>query len=163
MLVLKRLSKALEDGDTIRAVIRGTSTNQDGRTPSITAPSATAQASLIQRTYQRAGLDFRDTGYFEAHGTGTAVGDPIEASGISQAFTAHRQHENPLNIGSVKANIGHLESSAGLAGLVKAVLVLEKGIIPPNALLKNLNPKILADKWHLNVSKFLDLKVITTS
>lgn len=154
MLVLKRLSRALEDGDTIRGVIRGTFTNQDGRTPSITAPSADAQAALIRRTYQLAGLDFKDTGYFEAHGTGTAVGDPIEASGISQAFTAHRDPRNPLQVGSVKANIGHLESSAGLAGLIKAVLVLEKGAIPPNALLKNLNPKISANKWYLNVSDF---------
>lgn len=159
MLVLKRLSRALEDGDTIRGVIRGTFTNQDGRTPSITAPSADAQAALIRRTYQLAGLDFKDTGYFEAHGTGTAVGDPIEASGISQAFTAHRDPRNPLQVGSVKANIGHLESSAGLAGLIKAILVLEKGSIPPNALLKNLNPKISADKWHLNVSDSQNFRV----
>ncbi|KAK7714826.1 putative PKS-like protein biosynthetic cluster [Diaporthe eres] len=159
MLVLKRLSRALEDGDTIRAVIRGTATNQDGRTPSITQPSPTAQAALIQRTYQMAGLDFKDTGYFEAHGTGTAVGDPIEASGISQAFTRYRDPRNPLYVGSVKANIGHLESSAGLAGLIKTVLVLEKGVIPPNALLKNLNPKILADKWHLNGAQWASMGV----
>ncbi|KAG6361100.1 hypothetical protein INS49_009324 [Diaporthe citri] len=159
MLVLKRLSKALEDGDTIRAVVRGTATNQDGRTPSITQPSPTAQAALIQRTYQMAGLDFKDTGYFEAHGTGTAVGDPIEASGISQAFTRYRDPQNPLHVGSVKANIGHLESSAGLAGLIKTVLVLEKGVIPPNALLKNLNPKILADKWHLNGAQWASMGV----
>lgn len=160
MLVLKRLSKAMEDGDTIRGVIRSTATNQDGRTPSVTQPSATAQAALIQKTYQLAGLDFKDTAYFEAHGTGTSIGDPIEAEGISDAFTKHRTLQNPLYVGSVKANIGHLEPSAGIAGLIKTILVLEKGVIPPNALLKNLNPKILADKWLLNVSRTSEASLI---
>lgn len=156
VLVLKRLSRALADGDTIRAVIRATSTNQDGRTPSITQPSAAAQAALIRKTYELAGLGFEETGYFEAHGTGTTVGDPIEASGISQVFTAHRSAENPLYVGSVKANIGHLEPTAGIAGLIKTILVLEKGVIPPNALLKNLNPEILADEWHLKVRECVE-------
>lgn len=151
MLVLKRLSKALADGDTIRGVIRGTSTNQDGRTPSVTQPSASAQAALIQKTYQLADLSFEHTGYFEAHGTGTAIGDPTEAQGISRAFTRHRTPQNPLYVGSIKANIGHLEPSAGIAGLIKTILVLERGVIPPNALLKNLNPRILAGEWLLNV------------
>ncbi|PNY29025.1 Polyketide synthase [Tolypocladium capitatum] len=153
MVVLKRLSKAMEDGDTIRAVIRGTTANQDGRTPSISQPSATAQAALIRKAYESFGLDFSSTGYFEAHGTGTAVGDPIEAKGIGLAFSSHRSADTPLYVGSVKANIGHLEPSAGIAGLIKTVLMLERGIIPPNALLKNLNPSITADRWHLMASK----------
>lgn len=159
MIVLKRLSKALEDGDTIRGVIRGTFTNQDGRTPSVTQPSATAQAALIERTYQIANLGFEDTSYFEAHGTGTAIGDPTEAEGISRAFTRHRNPDKPLYVGSVKANIGHLEPLAGLAGLIKTIMVLERGVIPPNALLKNLNPRILADKWLLNVRQRLSHRI----
>ncbi|KAK5988693.1 Highly reducing polyketide synthase azaB [Cladobotryum mycophilum] len=149
MIVLKRLSKAIEDGDMIRAVIRGTSVNQDGRTPSISQPSPTAQAALIRKAYESSGLDLNATGYFEAHGTGTAVGDPIEATGISLAFSGHRNPKKPLYVGSVKANIGHLEPSAGIAGLIKTVLMLEKGTVPPNAMLKTLNPSITADRWHL--------------
>lgn len=162
VLVLKRFSKALEDGDTIRGVIRVTATNQDGRTPSVTQPSASAQAALIRKAYHLAGLDFKETSYFEAHGTGTAIGDPIEAEGISQAFTQHRTPRNPLYVGSVKANIGHLEPSAGIAGLIKTILVLEKGVIPPNALLKTLNPRIFADEWLLNVRTKLNADPPTT-
>jgi acyl transferase domain-containing protein len=151
IVVLKRLSKAIQDGDTIRAIVRGTSTNQDGRTPSITQPSIMAQADLIRRAYKNAGLDFSGTQYFEAHGTGTPVGDPIEAQGINEVFSRHTQTENPLFIGSVKANIGHLESAAGIAGLVKSILALEKGVIPPNAMLKNINPAIHAKQWNMKV------------
>ncbi|KAI1452633.1 hypothetical protein F4805DRAFT_472261 [Annulohypoxylon moriforme] len=146
VVVLKRLSKALEDDDTIRAVIRSTYSNQDGRTPSITQPSAVAQAALIREAYKPLNFDFRSTDYVEAHGTGTAVGDPIEAHGLSMVFSECR--DNPLFIGSVKANIGHLEAAAGVAGLIKTVLALEKGVIPPIALLDQLNPKINAEAWN---------------
>ncbi|KAH9904493.1 hypothetical protein F4778DRAFT_790038 [Xylariomycetidae sp. FL2044] len=148
VVILKRLSKAMQDGDTIRAVIRGTSANQDGRTASSTQPSAAAQAALIRKAYEPLEYNFQATGYFEAHGTGTAVGDPIEVKGINSVFCETRTH--PLHIGSVKANIGHLEAAAGLAGLIKAILVLEKGIIPPNALLQKLNPAIEVDPRKLN-------------
>ncbi|TGJ84954.1 hypothetical protein E0Z10_g3853 [Xylaria hypoxylon] len=148
VVVLKRLSKALEDGDRIRAIIRATASNQDGHTPSVTQPSSIAQASLIRKAYEQIGFDYSSTGYFEAHGTGTTTGDPIEVSGINEVFSAHRTTDNPLFIGSVKANIGHLEASSGIAGLIKAILVLEKGEIPPNALLQRLNPAIKADEWH---------------
>lgn len=150
VVVLKSLSKALEDDDTIRAVIRSTSSNQDGRTPSITQPSAVAQAALIREAYKPLDFDFRSTGYVEAHGTGTAVGDPIEAQGLSMVFSKNR--DNPLFIGSVKANIGHLEAAAGVAGLIKTVLALEKGVIPPTALLDRLNPAISATAWNFEVS-----------
>jgi acyl transferase domain-containing protein len=151
IVVLKRLSKAIQDGNTIRAIIRGTSTNQDGRTPSITQPSSLTQAALIRQAYKNAGLSFNATQYFEAHGTGTSVGDPIEAQGINEVFSQHTDAEHALFVGSVKANIGHLESAAGIAGLIKTVLVLERGIIPPNALLKNINPAIRADHWNIKV------------
>ncbi|KAI1091033.1 hypothetical protein F5B19DRAFT_484177 [Rostrohypoxylon terebratum] len=146
VVVLKRLSKALKDDDTIRAVLRSTSSNQDGRTPSITQPSIMAQAALIREAYEPLNFDFASTGYVEAHGTGTAVGDPIEVQGLSKVFSECR--DNPLFIGSVKANIGHLEAAAGVAGLIKTVLALEKGVIPPTALLDRLNPAISAAAWN---------------
>ncbi|KAL7629617.1 hypothetical protein AAE478_001139 [Parahypoxylon ruwenzoriense] len=148
VVVLKRLSKALEDDDTIRAVIRSTSSNQDGRTPSVTQPSSVAQAALIREAYKPLNFDFKSTGYVEAHGTGTAVGDPIEAQALRMVFSDHRGNDDPLFIGSVKANIGHLEAAAGVAGLIKTVLALEKGVIPPIALLDRLNPAIYAAAWN---------------
>ncbi|KAI1171949.1 hypothetical protein F4777DRAFT_593267 [Nemania sp. FL0916] len=150
VIVLKRLSKALENGDTIRAVIRSTGSNQDGHTPTITQPNSVAQVNLIQKAYDQAGLDFGSTMYFEAHGTGTTIGDSTEAQAIGKVFSAHRTTDNPLFVGSLKANIGHLESTAGIAGIIKAIMVLEKGVIPPNALLKRLNPMIHADDWNLH-------------
>ncbi|KAK2018650.1 KR domain-containing protein [Colletotrichum eremochloae] len=142
-VLLKPLSKALEDGNPIRAVIRATGVNQDGRTPSITQPSSQAQADLIRSTYQAAGLDLDDTGYVEAHGTGTPVGDPLEAAAISQVFQTAARNE-PLVVGSVKSNIGHLEGASGLAGLLKTVLTLERGVIPPIADFEEANPSIQA-------------------
>ncbi|KAL2283045.1 hypothetical protein FJTKL_10160 [Diaporthe vaccinii] len=149
VLVLKRLSDALQNGDTIRAVIRNTGSNQDGRTPGITQPNGDSQVDLIRRTYAQAGLDMHPTRFFEAHGTGTPVGDPIEANAIGVAFSQHRSSEDPLYIGAVKANIGHLEGCSGLAGVIKTILVLESGIIPPIAGFSLLNPKIQAERFHL--------------
>ncbi|EHK99373.1 putative Phthiocerol synthesis polyketide synthase type I PpsC [Glarea lozoyensis 74030] len=125
--------------------------NQDGHTPGITQPSQDSQAALIRSTYERAGLGLEDTRFFEAHGTGTAMGDPIEAGAIGSAFQDSGPKDEPLYIGSVKANIGHLEGAAGIAGLIKTVMVLEKGIIPPIAAFKNLNPKIDADFLRLKL------------
>lgn len=98
VLILKRVEDAIRDGDTIRAVIRSTGSNQDGHTPGITMPSKEAQASLIRKTYQKAGLDMQMTGYFEAHGTGTPIGDPIEASAIGSAFQYKRPGKGPLYV-----------------------------------------------------------------
>lgn len=106
---------------------------------------------MIDKAYQKAGLDFTSTSYFEAHGTGTPVGDPIESKGISLAFSKHRPADSPMYVGSVKANIGHLESVAGFAGVIKSILMMERAEIPPNALLKTLNPRIKADEWGLKV------------
>ncbi|KAI1771759.1 putative polyketide synthase [Hypoxylon cercidicola] len=149
VLILKRLKDAILDGNTIRAVIRATGSNENGRTPGITQPTTAAQERLIRETYQRAGLSMAHTRYFEAHGTGTAIGDPREAQAIGQAFQQHRSILDPIYVGAVKSNIGHLEGASGLAGLIKAVLVLEKGVIPPNTNFEKLNPKIDAEYLRL--------------
>ncbi|OJJ75778.1 hypothetical protein ASPBRDRAFT_38078 [Aspergillus brasiliensis CBS 101740] len=153
MVVVKRLSDALRDGDCIRAVIRNTGANQDGRTPGITQPNGLSQLNLIKQTYDQAGLDMGPTRFFEAHGTGTPVGDPIEANAIGQAFRHCRSVEDPLYIGAVKANIGHLEGASGLAGLIKTILVLEHGLIPPIAGFRTLNPRIDANQLCLAFPK----------
>ncbi|KAJ6127372.1 hypothetical protein N7523_002984 [Penicillium sp. IBT 18751x] len=150
VLVIKTLEDAVRDGDTIRAVIRASASNQDGKTPGITQPSPDMQASLIRETYRQAGLDLGKTRYFEAHGTGTAIGDPIETKAIGSVFRSYRSPSEPLFIGSVKSNVGHLEGGSGMAGLIKVILALEKGVIPPNSEnLQNLNPRIDDDFWNL--------------
>ncbi|KAB8278611.1 hypothetical protein BDV30DRAFT_233574 [Aspergillus minisclerotigenes] len=141
-LILKRFDDAVADNDVIRAVVRATGTNQDGRTPGIVQPSRQAQAELIQETYKKAGLDMRLTRYVEAHGTGTPVGDPIEAGAIADAFKSVISPDHSLYIGSVKSNIGHLEGTSGIAGLIKSVLMLEQGMIPPIADLEIVNSTI---------------------
>ncbi|KAJ5703226.1 hypothetical protein N7488_010774 [Penicillium malachiteum] len=149
-LVLKRVSDAIRDGDTIRAVIRATGSNTDGLTPSgIMQPSGTAQAQLIQRTYQKAGLSLEPTRYFEAHGTGTPVGDPIECEAIGEVFRNVRSSSDPLVVGALKSNIGHLEGASGIAGIVKSIMILENGIIPPNTNFEKPNPRI--DLESLNI------------
>ncbi|KAI4669515.1 Type I Iterative PKS [Alternaria viburni] len=141
-VLLKPLDAALRDGDVVRAVIRATGANQDGRTPSITQPSQQAQLDLLRDTYRVAGLNVADTDYVEAHGTGTPVGDPIEAAAVGQAFRDGRKADRPLYMGSVKANIGHLEGASGMAGVIKAVLALENAVIPPIAMFEKPNPAI---------------------
>ncbi|KAK3322951.1 hypothetical protein B0H66DRAFT_515672 [Apodospora peruviana] len=155
-VVIKPLAHALRDGDVIRAVIRNTAVNQDGRTPGVTLPSAAAQEALIKSAYKNAGLDPSETNYFEAHGTGTAAGDPIETSVIAATFGAHRSPDTPLFIGSIKTNIGHMEGVAGLAGLVKTVHVLEKGQIPASLWFEKANPKIPLQEWNLRVPTKLE-------
>ena len=131
-VVLKRLDEALANGDSIRGVIRNTAINQDGKTNGISLPNKQAQKDLVQSIYQSAGLDPVDTGYVEAHGTGTIAGDSAEVESIAEIFCKNGGREDELFVGSVKSNIGHLEAASGIAGLIKAVLVLEKGLIPPN-------------------------------
>ncbi|SPO04420.1 related to lovastatin nonaketide synthase [Cephalotrichum gorgonifer] len=127
-LLLKRLDEAIADGDPIRAVIRNTGVNQDGKTNGISYPSQESQQELAESVYAEAGLDPRDTGYVEAHGTGTAAGDKIEMGAIRSVFCRDRDSE--LLVGTVKANLGHLESTSGLAAVIKAVLALERGVVP---------------------------------
>lgn len=151
-VVLKPLSAALRDGNHVRAVIRNSVLNQDGRTPGISVPSAVAQKEAILKAYRQAKLDLY-ADYVEAHGTGTKVGDPIEVSAIASALSQGRMSNRRLPIGSIKGNIGHTEGAAGLAGLIKSVLMLEHGIIPPQANYAKPNPDILLDEWKLRVSR----------
>lgn len=154
-LVLKPLRRALEDNDHVECVIRETGVGSDGRTNGITVPSAPAQAQLIRRTYERAGLDPMSASgrcqYFECHGTGTLAGDPVEAEAIKEAFfpglaldvSDHHEREAPaLYCGSVKTVIGHLEGCAGLAGVLKASLAIRNGAIPPNMHFGELHPAL---------------------
>ncbi|KAI0974339.1 hypothetical protein F4678DRAFT_371999 [Xylaria arbuscula] len=149
-VILKLLSAAEADGDHIECIIRETGTNQDGRTKGITMPSATAQTQLISDCYARAGLNLLDPTqrpqYFEAHGTGTQAGDPVEAESIKTAFFPNTStttpHRDKLFVGSVKTVIGHSEGVAGLAALIKTSLALQKSTIPPNLLLQELSPKV---------------------
>lgn len=147
-VILKRVSDAVRDGDMIRAIIRNSSTNQDGRSPGIAQPTKAGQARLINHVYSRAGLDPGLTRFIEAHGTGTAVGDPIEASAISSVFSPYRSAEEPLFVGAVKSNVGHLEGAAGIAAVIKGVFALERGIIPPNIWFDKANPRINSS-WNL--------------
>jgi acyl transferase domain-containing protein len=150
-LFLKPLKRAVRDGDIVRAVVRATASNQDGRTPGLTQPSSEAQEALIRTAYAKAGLSMDKTRYVEAHGTGTPTGDPIEARAIGNAFGRMRSPDQPLYLGSIKANIGHLEGSSGPAGVIKSIMMLEKGIIPPQALFENLNPAIDAKGNNLKI------------
>ncbi|GAB1214119.1 hypothetical protein ATERTT37_003279 [Aspergillus terreus] len=153
-IVIKRLKDAVEAGDPVRAVIRESFLNQDGKTETITSPSQAAQEALIRECYRRAGLSPHDTQYFEAHGTGTPTGDPIEARSIAAVFGQDRSE--PLRIGSVKTNIGHTEAASGLAGLIKVVLAMEKGQIPPSVNFQKPNPKLQLDEWRLKVATELE-------
>jgi acyl transferase domain-containing protein/NADPH:quinone reductase-like Zn-dependent oxidoreductase/SAM-dependent methyltransferase/acyl carrier protein len=142
MVLLKRLSQALADGDPIQGVIIGTALNQDGHTNGISLPSREAQARLVRDTCADAGVAPSQIGFVEAHGTGTAVGDPIEAYALAEALCQDRSEEAPLLIGSVKTNLGHLETAAGVAGLIKALLVLKHGRIPASLHFETPNPNI---------------------
>ncbi|KAI0881953.1 putative polyketide synthase [Annulohypoxylon maeteangense] len=158
-LVIKRLSDALADNDPIRAVIRETALNQDGKTDTITTPSGSAQVELMRECYRRAGLDPRGTQYFEAHGTGTPAGDPIEAGAMAAIFSGGEGRDNEANylrIGSVKTNIGHTEAASGLAAMVKGVLCLEKGLIPPSVNYETPNPKLKLKEWRLKVATAME-------
>jgi len=129
---LKPLDQALRDGDNVQAVIRSVVVNHGGKTSGYTVPNPHAQARLIQLALKQAGLDARTIGYIEAHGTGTELGDPIEISGLTNAFQAYQVEKQSCSIGSVKTNIGHLEAAAGLAGLQKVVLQMSHGHLVPS-------------------------------
>ena len=116
VLILKRLADAIEDGDSIRAIIRSTGSNSDGCTPGITKPSRDAQERLIKETYEKAGIDLRATRFFEAHGTGTPVGDPIEAGAIRGAFGKYRSPDEPLYVGAVNPTLAIWRVKAALLG-----------------------------------------------
>ncbi|MGW0768588.1 beta-ketoacyl synthase N-terminal-like domain-containing protein [Streptomyces sp. NPDC002676] len=143
VVVLKPLSRALADGDQVLAVVSGSAVNQDGRSNGLTAPHGQAQLDVLRDAWDAAGLDRDRLGYVEAHGTGTALGDPIEFESLTGALREGRDGDvAPCYVGSVKANIGHTESAAGIAGFIKVVLALRHGTIPGQIHLNRLNPHI---------------------
>ncbi len=155
VVVLKRLSDAVRDHDNILAVIKGSAVNQDGSSNGLTAPNGLAQERVIRRALDTAEIAPEEVDYIEAHGTGTQLGDPIEAESLGRIFNNGRSADNPLYVGSVKANIGHLEAAAGVAGLIKAVLIINRGAIPGQVNFNNANPKIPWDRIPLAIPKEL--------
>ncbi len=151
MLVLKRLSDALSAGDRIRAVIRGTATNQDGRSSGLTAPNGPSQEEVIRTALADGRVDPHDVDYVEAHGTGTALGDPIEVQALGAALCVGRPADRLLRIGSAKTNMGHLEAAAGVAGLIKTVIALERERIPAHLHFETPNPHIDWARWPIQV------------
>ncbi|MFG2926100.1 SDR family NAD(P)-dependent oxidoreductase [Streptomyces sp. NPDC048305] len=141
VVVLKRLSEALRDGDRVHAVIRGSAVNQDGRSSGFTAPNVRAQISLIRAALDDAGLTPAAIGALEAHGTGTALGDPIEVEAIVEAL-GRREGGAPLRIGSVKTSLGHLEAASGIAGLLRGIASVKRRAVPPVVHLETVNPRI---------------------
>ncbi|MGB1224043.1 MAG: type I polyketide synthase, partial [Mycobacterium sp.] len=149
--VLKRLSDAQRDGDPILAVIRGSAVNQDGRSNGLMAPNPAAQMAVLRSAYATAGVQPREVDYVETHGTGTLLGDPIEARALGTVLGRGRAADAPLLIGAVKSNLGHLEAAAGIAGFTKAVLALQHNKIPANLGYHNPNPHIPFDNLRLKV------------
>ncbi|MFD6226122.1 SDR family NAD(P)-dependent oxidoreductase [Streptomyces sp. NPDC060232] len=152
-VVLKRLSRALADGDQVHAVIRSTAVNHGGRTNGLTVPNPRAQQALVEEALARAGVSARDIGYVEAHGTGTALGDPIEHTGLTLAFAAQTADRGFCALGSVKSAVGHLEGAAGIAGVTKAVLQLKHGRLAPSLHAEDLNPVIDFDGSPFRVQR----------
>ena len=158
-IVLKPLDAALRDDDPIRAIIRNTGCNQDGKTASITMPNVEAQKGLMRSVYEAAGLNPLETAYVEAHGTGTATGDPIEASALGEIF-GRRSDQGSIFIGSLKSNIGHLEGTSGIASVIKTALMLERKFLLPNCDFQNLNPKIPFHEWNMKVFQAVSLPLV---
>lgn len=150
--ILKPLDAALRDNDPILGVVRGSDANNDGRTGGISLPSGEAQSELIERVFEQFGLSADDVAYVEAHGTGTAAGDPIEAGAIGRSIACARSGAEPLIIGSIKSNIGHLEPASGLAGLAKALLCLNHRLIPQSLHFEKPNPAIDFDGLRIRVA-----------
>jgi acyl transferase domain-containing protein/phospholipid N-methyltransferase len=142
VVVLRRLSDALSDNDRVLALVRGSAVNQDGRSGGLTAPNGPAQEAVIRAALAAADVEASSVGYVESHGTGTALGDPIEVGALGAVYGTARNPHTPLLIGSIKTNIGHLEAAAGLAGLLKVVLSLNRGEIPPSLHFNRGNPHI---------------------
>jgi polyketide synthase 13 len=153
MLVLKRVDDARRDGDQILAVIAGSAINHDGRSNGLIAPNQDAQAEVLRRAYKDAGIDPRTVDYIEAHGTGTILGDPIEAEALGRVVGRGRQADRPALLGAIKTNIGHLESAAGVASMAKVVLALQHDKLPPSINFAGPSPYIDFDGMHL---KFVD-------
>ncbi|WAC94581.1 polyketide synthase Pks13 [Mycobacterium sp. Aquia_213] len=153
MVVLKRVDDARRDGDQILAVIAGSAINHDGRSNGLIAPNQDAQAEVLRRAYKDAGIDPRNADYIEAHGTGTILGDPIEAEALGRVVGRGRPADRPALLGAIKTNIGHLESAAGIASIAKVVLALQYNKLPPSINFAGPSPYIDFDGMHL---KFVD-------
>jgi acyl transferase domain-containing protein/acyl carrier protein len=151
VLVLKRLSDARRDGDRVLAVIRGSAVNQDGASSGLTAPSGRAQEAMLRAALDDAGMDGADVSYLEAHGTGTALGDPVELGAAWRVLGPGRRPEEPLRVGSVKSNIGHCESAAGIAAVIKTVLALRHDLIPANLHYREPNPHVPWSEMNVRV------------
>ncbi|WP_048876429.1 type I polyketide synthase, partial [Saccharomonospora saliphila] len=151
VVVLRRESDALARHDRVRAVVAGSAVNQDGHSSTLTAPNGLAQQAVLREALDAAGLAPEQVGHVEAHGTGTSLGDPIEMSGIAEVY-GRGDTARPLWVGSVKTNIGHLESAAGIAGLIKSVLALEHRTIPASLHVEQLNPLISLDGTRCRVA-----------
>ena len=157
VFLLKPLDAALRDHDAIHAVIPGSAINQDGKSSSMAAPNPEAQAEVIARAAQNAGVALADIQFFEAHGTATVLGDPVEIEGLRRAFALQKAaRQQKALIGSVKGNLGHLDAAAGAAGLAKAVLCLEKGLVPPQPHFERPNPHINFDAAPVRVAQRLE-------
>ena len=152
VVVLKRLSEAVADGDRIWAVIRGAAVNHGGASVGLTVPHTPALEQVIQTALSEAGVRASEIDYLEAHGTGTAVGDPIEIEAAASVYGPGREADKPLLIGSVKTNIGHLESAAGIAGLIKAAMAVQSGVIPKHLHFNDPNPSIDWDRLPMRVT-----------
>ena len=142
VVVLKRLSDALRDGDSIQALVRGSAVNQDGRSAGLTAPNLLAQQAVLRQALAGAHVQPDQVGYIEVHGTGTPLGDPIEVEALAAVYGQHRSDSSACLLGAVKTNIGHLEAAAGVAGLIKTVLALQHAAVPPNLNFVSLNPNV---------------------
>jgi len=154
-VVLKRLADAVADNDNILGVIRGTAVTQDGRSSGLTVPNGSSQQEVIRKALVNAGVQPSEVGYVETHGTGTSLGDPIEVHALNSVYGEGRSKQNPLALGSIKTNIGHLETAAGIAGLLKTVLILQHGAIPPHLHFKNPNPHIPWSEFPLSIATTL--------
>jgi thioester reductase-like protein len=155
VVVLKRLADAMAAGDPIWAVLRGSGVNQDGATAGLTVPSGEAQAALMRQTLALAQLEGDQIDVLEAHGTGTALGDPIELKALAPIY-ASADRDAPLLLGSVKTNIGHLEGASGIAGLIKGILMVQKGLVPPHLHLRRPTPLMDWDHWALRLPDVLE-------
>lgn len=151
ILVLKRLTEAVRDGDQVLAIIRASAANQDGRTSGITAPNGLAQQAVIREALSQAGLSTDRVSYIEAHGTATPLGDPIEVEALGELFRGRGGAASPCYLTSVKANIGHTETVSGIAGMIKVVLMMRHRIVPGQLHLKSLNPRISLTGTRLRI------------
>ena len=152
VLVLKRLSDAQADGDRILALLQGSAVNQDGRTNGLTAPNGLSQQNVIRQALSNARISPAQITYVETHGTGTKLGDPIEVEALAEVIGKRETDSHPCVLGSVKTNIGHLEAAAGIAGLIKTILVLHHGVIPPQLHFRQLNPLISLGETRFEIA-----------